>query len=465
MRKLPARSSVSGYSRRRFLTQTAGLGSVLLASRAALGQAATPRPKVAAIFTVLRFRSHAYNILENFLGPYYFNGQLTDPGVDIVAFYADQFPTDDMAREVSQRFEIPLFDSIDAALCLGRERLAVDGVLSIAEHGDYPFNERGQQLYPRKSFFDQSLAVMKRSDRFVPYFNDKHLSYRWDWAREMYDTAREHKMPLMAGSSVPLAQRIPPLELPPGSKIEEAVSIHGGGLESYDFHGLEVLQSIVESRRGGETGISRVQLFIGERFEQARAQGRWSQELVDRAMQSEEQMQATRQPRPTTGVFTAQPEPVAAARRPRPTGPHAIEVTYKDGLKATVLTVGSTSDRWNFACRLHGESEPHATAYFNSPWGNRGLFKALSHAIQHLFIHAQEPYPAERTLLTTGATEAVMQSYEADGEPIETPHLHIAYQPKDWQAMRELGQTWNIITADTPQPTEFAPRPFKELSP
>ena len=27
------------------------------------------RPRIAAIFTVLRFRSHAYNILENFLGP------------------------------------------------------------------------------------------------------------------------------------------------------------------------------------------------------------------------------------------------------------------------------------------------------------------------------------------------------------------------------------------------------------
>jgi len=455
--------SSAGFSRRRFLTQTAGLSSVLLTTRAVPGQAITSRPKVAAIFTVLRFRSHAYNILENFLGPYYFNGELTDPGVDVVAFYADQFPADDMAREVSERFNIPLFDSIDAALCVGSKRLAVDGVLSIAEHGDYPFNERGQQMYPRKAFFDQSMAVMKRSGCFVPYFNDKHLSYRWDWAQEMYDTARTHGMPLMAGSSVPLAQRIPPLQLPPGAMIEEAVSIHGGGLESYDFHGLEVLQSIVESREGGETGISRVQLFFGEKFEQARAQGRWSKDLVDRAMQAEEQMPVTRQAKPTTGVFAAPPPQVASVKSPRPTGPHAIEVIYKDGLKATVLKVGGSSDRWNFACRLRGESEPRATAFFNSPWGNRGLFKALSHAIQHLFIHGSEPYPAERTLLTTGATEAVMRSYEAGGEPIETPHLQIAYEPKDWDSMRELGKTWNVITADTPQPTEFAPRPFADL--
>jgi len=114
-------SDVSGgdLSRRRFLSHTASLSGALLTGRAALGQVTAPRPKVAAIFTVLRFRSHAYNILENFLGPYYFNGDLTDPGVDVVAFYADQFPADDMAREVSQRFKIPLYDSIDAALCMG----------------------------------------------------------------------------------------------------------------------------------------------------------------------------------------------------------------------------------------------------------------------------------------------------------------------------------------------------------
>jgi hypothetical protein len=453
----------SDLSRRKFLAQTAGLSSVLLANRVGLGQAAKPRPKVAAIFTVLRFRSHAYNILENFLGPYYFNGQLIDPGVDVVAFYADQFPADDMAREASRRFNIPLFESIDAALCLGGKRLAVDGVLAIGEHGDYPFNERGQQMYPRKEFFDQSVAVMKRSDRYVPYFNDKHLSYRWDWAREMYDTARANGIPLMAGSSVPLAQRIPPLQLPSGGVIEEAVSIHGGGLESYDFHGLEVLQSIVESRHGGETGIARVQLFTGEKFDQARAAGRWSKDLVESAMQAEERMNVRRQVKPTTGVFAAPPAHAPLEQPSRPAGPYAIEINYQDGLKATVLKLSSSSDRWNFACRLRGESQLRSTAFFNSPWGNRGLFKALSHAIQHLFIQGKEPYPAERTLLTTGTTEAVMRSYEAGGEPIETPHLQITYQANDWKAMCELGATWDVITADTPQPTEFAPRSFSDL--
>ena len=119
-------------------------------------------------------------------------------------------------------------------------------------------------MYPRKEFFDQSVAVMKRSGRFVPFFNDKHLSYRADWSQEMFETARRHGFPLMAGSSVPLADRRPNLELPAEADIEEAVSVHGGGIETYDFHALEVLQSMIESRRGGESGVARVELLTGD---------------------------------------------------------------------------------------------------------------------------------------------------------------------------------------------------------
>ncbi|MBC8354375.1 MAG: hypothetical protein H8E66_20460 [Planctomycetes bacterium] len=454
-------------NRRYFLRQAGAatcLGGPVLCngtmSSPTLAAADAKRPRVAAIFTVLRFRSHAYNILENFLGPYYFNGKLIDPEVDVVSFYADQFPEDDMTREVAQRFDIPLYGSIDKALCVGGKNLDVDAVLLIGEHGDYPYNARGQHLYPRKRFFDESVAVMRRANRFVPLFNDKHLSYRWDWAKEMYDTAREHQMPLLAGSSVPLAQRKPPLDLPAESQIEEAVSIHGGGLESYDFHALEVLQSIVESRQGGETGVVKIELLYGEKLKRARAQGRWSQDLVDAAMDAEQAMHAKRQSRPSTGVFKAKPN---LNPPPRPEGPHAIAIEYKDGLRATVLTTGGSSDRWNFACRLRGETKPRATAYFNSPWGNRGLFKALSHAIQQHFIRGVEPYPAERTLLTTGMVEAVMRSFEKRGQPIETPHLEIAYQPKPWKQFRESGLTWDIITTETPQPATFQPRSFAEL--
>ena len=109
---------------RRSWIQTAG---ALTAATAVndLVAAPNPRPRIAAIFTELRFRSHAYNFLMYLMGRYLFRGQRVDPGVDIVSFYAVQIPIGDMARDVSRRFNVPLFASIDQALCLGGPAFAV----------------------------------------------------------------------------------------------------------------------------------------------------------------------------------------------------------------------------------------------------------------------------------------------------------------------------------------------------
>lgn len=412
------------------------------------------RPRVAAVFTVFRFRSHAYDILENFIHPYLFCGEKVDPGVELVSMYADQLPADDMARDVSKKFDIPLYGSVDEALCRGTQQLDVDAVLLIGEHGDYPYNELGQHMYPRKRLFDEIVAVMKRSNRFVPMFNDKHLSYRWDWAKEMVDTAKSLGIALQAGSSVPLASRRPMLELPAGCEIDEAVSIHGGGLESYDFHAFEVLQSMVESRRGGETGITRVELLADDKFRAAEAADDWPHDLIKAAMAAEQEHDEPRRARPRVGVYSA---PEDNVKNRKNTTVHAIRLTYKDGLRATVLKVGSSGDRWNFACRLKGESVPRACMFFNGPWGNRNMFKALSRGIQHLFKTGSTAYPIERTLLTTGIVDAAMHSHHAGGKPMDTPHLTFAYSPLDFSQHRENGASWKVLTRDTNEPVEFTP--------
>jgi len=426
--------------RRQFLATSAGaLAASSLASRlsAAPGKS---RPRVAVIFTVFTYRSHAHVLLENFLQPFYFNGQVTDPGVDVVSFYGDQFPDSEMSRKVSKDYNIPIHDSIDKALCCGGKELAVDAVLLIGEHGSYPRTKLGQTMYPRKRFFDESVAVMKRSKKFVPIFNDKHLSYRWDWAKEMYDVARQYKIPFLAGSSVPLAQRKPALELPAGKVIKEAVSIHGGPVESYDFHGLELLQSMVEARRGGEAGVRKIQFFDSKQVKENITKGYWSQELVNQAMKAE------------LGYV---PQDLAHIKGEDEIEPHAIQVTYRDGWKGTVLRVGKDSTRWNFACRLKGESSPRATAFYVGPWENRNLFKALSHAIQEHFRAGRAPYPVERTLLVTGMLEAAMQARASESRILKTPHLNFGYQPRDFRAMREMGTSWKLITEETPQPPGF----------
>jgi hypothetical protein len=399
------------------------------------------RLRVAAVYTEFRRRSHAFNILENFLEPYLFSGRPIDPGMDIVSFFADQTaPEGDLTQAVAQRYRIGVYRTISEALCAGGSELAVDAVLSIGEHGTYPTNALGQVEYPRKRFFDECVTVMRRAGRFVPLFNDKHLSFRWDWAREMYDTSRRLGIPLMAGSSVPLAERRPALELPAGARIDEAVSIHGGGFESYDFHALEILQSLVESRRGGETGVAAVEYLHGDALWQAAQAGRWSVPLAEAAMAVE---LGTRIPlREIPAVRDGQI--------------HGILLTYRDGQRGTVLKIGASSTRWNFACRLTGESQPRVTRFYTGPWGNRNLFQALAHAIQHHFRAGRSPYPVERTLLTTGLVEATARSRMARRR-IATPHLHVVYEPRDFRDFRETGATWRIITERTPEPAGLNP--------
>ena len=177
-------------------------------------------------------------------------------------------------------------------------------------------------MYPRKRFFDQIVAVMKRSNRFIPLFNDKHLSYRWDWAKQMYDTTQELGIPFMAGTSVVLAQRRPRFEIPDGTELEEAVSIHGGGVEC--FHALEVLQSMVEARKGGETGVKQVQFLDTDAPFKSAEDGRWSLELAKAAMQAE---------------LGKKPIDLKSF----PSKPHGILLTYKGGFKATAVSIGNAN--------------------------------------------------------------------------------------------------------------------------
>lgn len=441
--------SVSAHNRRSFLARlskqaaTAGLlctpGSSLL-SAASNSQ----RLRIAAVVTEYSYRSHAHVILENFLEPYLFNGKRTSSDMDVVSLYVDQTPANELSHAISAKYKIPIYPTIHGALCQGGRELAVDAVLSIGEHGKYRVNAKAQIEYPRKRFFDEIVAVFRSSGRSVPVFSDKHLSYRWDWAKEMYDTSRQLNFPLMAGSSVPLAERTPTLELPSGARIEEAVSIHGGGVESYDIHALEVLQSMVEARRGGETGVRRVQFLEGDKLWQAAQEGRWSPQIATVALAS----------KPIPGLPAASEllKPDARATGDRPFLSHGILIEYRDGTRGTMLAAGITGIRWYFGCQLKGESQPRGTSFYVGPWQNRNLFKALSHAIQTHFREKRAPYPVERTLMTTGILDAAMDSRIQGSRSVETPQLLFRYRPRDYRRLREMGASWNQITEDRPEP-------------
>ena len=59
---------------------------------------------------------------------------------------------------------------------------------------------------------------------------DRHLSWRFSWAKEMVDTSYELGFPLMAGSSLPVAWRMPPVDMPLGAEVEEVLGVGCEGL-------------------------------------------------------------------------------------------------------------------------------------------------------------------------------------------------------------------------------------------
>jgi hypothetical protein len=347
--------------------------------------------------------------------------------MDLVSLYVDQVGSGDLSRERAARFpSMKIYPTIAEALTLGGSKLAVDGVLLVGEGGKYPVNEKGQTLLPRYEFFQQIVSVFRSSGRSVPVFNDKHLSWNWDWAQKMYDTARSMGFALMAGSSLPVTWRTPSMEMPLGARIGEALSVGYGPVDAYDFHGLETIQCMVERRRGGESGVKWLQAYRGENFWQAYQEGVWPHDLFEAALSRSHTLT------PTRAGFNNN-FPTLDDMRRVVKNPVAYRYEHADGLKCTMLLMNGLVEDFNFAVRLEGRRQPFSTQmYLPMPPGRTTLanfFSPLVNNLEKMFLTGKPTYPVERTLLTTGLTGAGVESLYRNQIRYETPHLSIRYQP------------------------------------
>ena len=369
------------------------------------------RKRVAAIITEYHAGSHADVIVTKFLKGFPTDEGFFAPRVDVAALYIDQLTDRDVGRAIAAEHGVPVHPTIVKALTLGGDRLAVDGVLLIGEHGDYAWNELGQQLFPRKYFMEQICGVMAAGGRSVPVFNDKHLSYNWHDARWMVERARQLGAPFMAGSSLPLFWRNPWLEHEPACPVREAVAIGFSGLDIYGFHTLETLQCMVERRVGGETGVAAVTCVEGAAVWRSRDQGRWSGELAEAAC-------AAIANKPDGRMEDHCPEPAL------------FLVEYRDGLRGAVLMLNGYVQDLAYAARVGNDVV--ATEFYGQGHGAQdgpyAHFSYLSLNIEEMFLTGAPVYPVQRTLLTSGVLEAALQSRHAGGRRLETPWLDVAYE-------------------------------------
>ena len=368
---------------------------------------------VAAIVTVWFPQSHADVIVGKILEGWLHEGG-AGPDLTLASMYVEQVGETDQSRTMAERHGFRLTKTIDEAITLGTDRVQVAGVLSIGEHGDYPTSDIGQPMYPRRRFFEQITAAFERGGKVAPMFNDKHLAWRWEDAKFMYDTARARRIPMLAGSSVPLAWRVPPLELDRGVELESALTVSYSHLEIYGIHALEAHQAMVERRKGGESGIASVQALRGAQIYRAAAEGRWPVELFEAAL-------ATLPGQPHAG-----PEWTEANE----TALYLLE--HGDGLKSAVAMIGALAPEFAFAAKVKGRAEPVATWIRLQNEPPFGHFAQQLRAIEETIHTGRAVYPVERTLLTTGTLDRLMHSLAQEGRRFDTPELAIAYEASDW---------------------------------
>ncbi len=405
-------------SRRSFLAASAvGAASISLGARALAAE--SPRKQIALIGTEVRLHSHAQHFIDRFLMGYTWEGGWRRPDVDLVSLYIDQHPQGDLSLSTAARFKVPIYPTIAEALTLGTGKLAVDGVVIIAEHGNYPKNEMGQTRYPRYAFFKEVVKVFEASGRSVPVFNDKHLSTVWSECVEMVADSRRLGFPFQAGSSLPVTRRMPDIDIPVGTPLEESVCVAYGGKDSYDIHGLETAQCMSERRKGGEVGIRRVTGLEGDALWNRVGERESTRRLAVAALSRSHNL-------PCQDGYPTDPVTFDWARKTFPKAWGYI-VEHRDGFLTTLLMLdirdfnyaGLDSSGRIHSCQMYLPMPTHGST-------TADFFNPLIRHIEHMVVENRAPYPVERTLLTSGMTLAGVESLYRKA-PVNTPEMEVRY--------------------------------------
>lgn len=368
------------------------------------------KEKIAVLVADWFARSHPDVIVSRIFKTYTLDGKGEPSRLAVVSVYRDKPSDKDISAGYAEEYGFKICDSVAEALTLGTGRLAVDGVIISTEWADYPVSRTGQIMYPHRRLFEEVVKVLKESDRPVPVFIDKHLADTWQDSKWIYDTATELRIPMMAGSSLPVVWRRPAVDVKRGARVKEIVGISYHTLDGYGFHGMEMVQTLAERRKGGETGISSVKCLVDDTV-WAAAGKIYDPELLDAAV---------------SRITKKLPE----GKTLQDFVPHPVlfVMDYADGLRVNLFTLNGWVNQWAAAWRYHDSNRVESTLFWTHGRHSYMHFANQMKGIEKMMLTGKPAWPVERTLMTSGALDALLISKKEGGKRIDTPYLVFSYK-------------------------------------
>ena len=154
-----------------------------------------------------------------------------------------------------------------------------------------------------------------------------------------------------------------------------------------------------------------MQCLEGEAVWKAGREGLYDRALLDAAL----------------GRLKERPLPVGKRIEELVPEPVLFIIDYRDGLRACLFTLNPAVAEWAAAWRCTKDRSVDSALFWTQEARPFAHFNFLLMGIERMMQTGKPTWPVERTLLTSGALDAALQSRRDGGRRLETPWLDVSY--------------------------------------
>jgi len=218
--------------------------------------------------------------------------------------------------------------------------------------------------------------------------------------------------------------RIPSIEIPLSTPLEESVCVGYGSIESYDIHGLETAQCMSERRAGGEVGVKSARLVRGPNVWRILEEHDTIRRLFHAALARSFTCRGS-------ANYPSLPVDLEWLKKNH-RNPVAYFFEHLDGFRTSLFLLNGILSDFNYAGLVRGSGEIFSCQmYLPMPPGLSTVadfFNPLMNNIERMVLEQAAPYPIERTLLTSGMLIFALESLYRGQVIVDTPELKLPYR-------------------------------------